>query len=144
MATRRFLTLALVAAVATCVLGCAARGPLYGTPAELEAGTSEIVVYRLDRFVLAAATLVVHLDGKEVARLRNAGFASIPTSPGNHELELRPPTPLHLIVPINMRAVTRPGARQYFRFEPSTYFNDLVPVSESEALDELRELRRSE
>jgi hypothetical protein len=97
------------------------------------------------------------LNGQEVARLQNAGFALIPTSPGNHELEIRA-SALQNFKPIKVLADTRAGARLFFRFEPFmsggpvvlpsvTYIPvsyTLASVPEAEALIELRELRRSE
>ena len=153
----RFSALALVIA-ALSIIGCAAGGPKYehGTP--LESAASEIVVYRPDRFARGGNTFLIYLDGKEVARLQNAGFATIPASPGAHELEIRGPALLLNFKPMTLRAITKAGARSYFRFEPYASGGVVVlptvisipvsysfdPIPEFQALVELRELKRSD
>lgn len=141
-----------------CLIGCAASGPTYERPSALESSTSEIVIYRPDRFARGGNTFYVYLDGKEVAKLQNAGFASIPTSPGSHDLEIRRPVMDFAFKPLKMAVSTMPGGRTFIRFEPymsggvvSTPAAVVIPVAyrlalvpEVDALIELRVLRRSE
>ena len=154
----RFSTVAVTTIILFCLLGCAARGAKYGGLTALDANSSEIIVYRPDRLQGGGVTCYVHLDGKEVARLKNAGFVLIATSPGSHELEIRP-SALNNFNPVKVPAHTTAGSRLFFRLEPFmphppiilpgiiTYFPvaySLAPVAEAQALIELRELRHSE
>ena len=139
------------------LIGCAASGPLYGDPNALKPGSSEIVIYRLDRFARGGVTYLVHLDGKEVAKLQNAGFAVFPVSPGTHELEIRA-SALQNFKPMKVVVESKAGARSYFRFEPFMSSDpvilpnvivlpvgyNFIEVPESLARVQLLDLRRSE
>lgn len=150
--------LVAIATFLLCLFGCAATGPTYERPSALESSASEIVIYRPDRFARGGNTFYVHLDGKEVAKLQNAGFAIIPTSPGSHELEIRGPAMDFAFKPIKMTVSTSAGGRLFVRFEPymsggivATPFATVIPVAyrfalvpEADALIDLKTLRRSE
>lgn len=150
-------TLSLLTFVAFCMFGCAANGPLFSGPTPLDPTSSEIVVYRPDKFARGGATYFVHLDDTEVARLKNAGFTSIPTSPGTHALEIRA-SAMQSFKPMKVLAEAKAGVRLFFRFEPSVSGSPVVlpnlifipvgfgleQVPENQALIELRTLRRSE
>jgi hypothetical protein len=153
----RSLKVAVTAIISFCLIGCAASGAKYGGPTALDPNSSEIVVYRPDRFARGGVSYLVYIDGKEVAKLKNAGFVLIPTSPGSHELEIQA-SAFQNFKPIKVPANTTAGARLFFRFEPFMSGGpvvlptvmyipvaySLVPVPEAQALIELRELRHSE
>lgn len=99
----------------------------------------------------------MHLDGKEMAKLQNAGFVTIVTSPGSHEVELHA-SAMQRFKPMKVLAEVKELGRLYFRFAPSLSGGpvilpnvivlpvayEFVPVPELEARAELRNLRRSE
>ena len=150
--------LVAIASFLLCLFGCAATGPTYERPSALDSSASEIVVYRPDRFARGGDTFYVYLDGKELAKLQNAGFAIIPTSPGSHELEIRRPVMDFAFKPLKMAVSTTTGGRSFVRFEPyisgrivATPFAMVIPVAyrftlvqEADALIDLQVLRRSE
>jgi len=154
----RFTTFASVSTILLFLFGCAASGPTYDGPSALDSQASEIVIYRPDRFARGGNTFYVHLDGREVAKLQNAGFAAIPTSPGSHELEIRGPALDFAFKPMKMAVSTIAGGRLFVRFEPYmsggivvSPFATVIPVayrftlvSEADALIDLRALKRSE
>lgn len=139
------------------LFGCAASGPLFTQPIPLNSSSSEIIVYRPDRFAAGGATYYIHLDGKEVASLDNAGFVAIPASPGAHQIEIRASI-FKYFKPIKVNFETTGGARIYFRFEPHpsglpiiTPTVAVIPIGfafmevpPEQALVELRTLRLSE
>jgi hypothetical protein len=153
----RYPKLALVAVICLCIAGCAATGPLFSGLTTITADSSEIVVYRPDRFARGGVTYFLHVDGREVAALKNAGFVTIPASPGPHELEIRA-SALQPFRPMKVNIDTKPGARVFLRFEPYasggavflpalTYIPvsyNLLEVTEAQALIDLKELKRSE
>lgn len=154
----RFTVFASIATILLCLFGCAASGPKYESQNALESNSSEIVIYRPDRFARGGNTFYVHFDGKEVARLQNAGFAVIPTSPGIHELEIRGPALDFAFKPMKMVISTTAGGRLFVCFEPHmsggivvTPFAAVIPVAyrfalvpEADALIDVRALKRSE
>lgn len=140
------------------LVGCAATGPRYEDSNALDSKASEIIVYRPDRFARGGNTFYVHLDGKEVAKLQNAGFAVIPTLPGPRELEIRSFALDLAFRPIKLVLNVTASNRVFVRFEPSLSGGVIVnpgatviPVAykfelvlEADARNELRTLRRSD
>lgn len=74
--------------VKRCALACLLLGMMlcalaYGTA---EQAKSLIVFYRPKRFTGSALTPSIYVDGKQVARLDNGRYFSLPVDPGQHEI----------------------------------------------------------
>ena len=147
----------LVAIISFFLFGCAASGPKFNGLESLKFDSSEIVVYRPDRFARGGVKYLLHLDGREAASLQNAGFTTISASPGKHEIEIHA-SAFHNFKPMKVSVNAKPGARAFLRFEPSSggppvvlptaiYIPvafDFEEIPEAQALIELQDLRRSE
>jgi hypothetical protein len=113
--------------------GCATHGPLGSMPVTDPSTASEIVVIRDHRFLGAAGTVTVALDGVPVYGI----------DAGEHVI-LRVPAGEHVIAATHRMAIDRsimieaqPGRRYYLRLQPSMG-SGMVPTpvaaSEGEAL----------
>lgn len=140
------------------LLGCAAAGPRFAGKTKLEPNTAEIVVYRPDSFANGGKSFSIYLDGKEVAALKNAGFVSLQTTPGTHKLEIKSFALDFAFKTITTEVTLKEFESKYFRFHSylsggvvATPFVTAIPVAsrfadvaESQAINELQQLRKSE
>ena len=136
--------------------GCSATGPLYDGKVEVREGKAEIVVYRPDTFAHGGKSYYVHLDGQEVATLKNGGYVVLETTPEKHTVEIKA-SALDLFFRTRTAEVLLQGReRKYLRLRPAiagAFISPnlaVVPVSlgftnvqESQALTELQSLRQS-
>jgi len=137
---------------------CAATGPRFDGKTKLEPNTAEIVVYRPDSFANGGKSFYIHLDGKEVATLKNAGFVSLRTIPGTHKLEIKSFALDFAFKTITSELVLDESECKYFRFRSDlrgnvvvTPYAATIPVAlnfssvpEDQAIKELQQLRKSE
>jgi hypothetical protein len=136
--------------------GCAASGAKFHSLSKTPSESSEIIVYRPDRFIRGGASYQIHLDGQQIGILKNAGFIKIRTTPGSHILELKGGFMQASFRDIKTNVVSLSGERKIYRFEPiasgpiilaSAYIGvtfSLSLVPEEVAIVELTDLKESD
>lgn len=85
--TRRPHILFVLALLAAIVSGCAASGEYFTGFQTPEPGRAEIIVFRESALKGSVDKYIVKLDGQEVGVLRNGGWLSLMTQPGEHLVE---------------------------------------------------------
>jgi hypothetical protein len=74
--------------VAALLVGCAAQGPAYQTPAEPPTGYANLVIYRVPSGPGSAWGTDFHVDEKKVADLRIHGYTRVLIKDGEHVVRM--------------------------------------------------------
>jgi hypothetical protein len=137
---------------------CAANGIRFtGTP-EIKDNKSQILIYRPDNFARGGNSFYIHIDGNQVATLKNAGYVALQLEPGKHVLQIKSFALDFAFKTITTDISLESGETKYYRLHPhitgaavvtpqyaaipisTSFFN----VPEEVALQELPYLRLSE
>lgn len=153
----RHFTLWALALGCLLLSGCSATGAKFQGLEKPDSDAGEIVVYRPDRLVRGGVAYYVHLDGKEVGMLKNAGFVALRTTPGTHVVLMKAGLQDFFMKARTAEVVLLAGERKFLRFEPSITGSPIIlpnvayvpvgfgfiAVPEGQAAIELRDLNQS-